>query len=469
MIEHIDTAIIGGGQAGLAVSYHLARHGCRNVVLEQSTHPAYAWRNQRWDSFTLVNPNWMLRLPGAEYQGGDPDGFASRDGIVAYLKLYAERFSLPVRYGTRVHAVEREPATQAYVVHTSTGILRAANVVVASGRFQRPKIPSFGAHIPSRIGQLHSSEYRNPQALPSGAVLVVGSGQSGAQIVEELYQNGRTVYLCVGSAGRLPRRYRGKDIMWWLEQTGAFDRKVDQLKSPASKFVALPHLSGSAGGHTLNLHRFARDGVVLLGRLEGVCDGKIRLASDLRENLAKADKFEADWLRVIDKHIERNGLDAPCEKVPVLYDGYAADMIDELDFDSAGIGTVIWATGYGFDFNLVRLPVVDGDGYPIQRRGATRFSGLYFVGLPWLHSASSGNLSGVGEDAAFIAARIASRQADERSSQIRLPATGGNGAVLRTLFETGQRRKIARRARRTRAHLAAWSRRTFSFLANSGK
>jgi len=466
MIEHIDTAIIGGGQAGLSVSYYLTRHGCDNIVLEQSAQVGNAWRNQRWDSFTMVNPNWMVRLPGAEYRGDDADGFMCRDGIVTYLEHYAERFKLPVRYDVRVVAVEREPATQAYVLRTSAGALRAANVVVASGRFQQPKIPAFSDPLPAAICQLHSSEYRNPQALPAGAVLVVGSGQSGAQIAEDLYQSGRRVYLCVGSAGRLPRRYRGKDIMWWLQQLGTLDRTVDQLRSPAAKFKALPHLSGTAGGHTLNLHQFARDGVALLGRLEGVDGGKIRLAPDLKEKLAKADKFEADWLRVIDKHIERNGLDAPPEKPPALRDGYAADMISELDLESAGISTVIWASGYRFDFSLVRLPILDDDGYPIQRRGATRYPGLYFAGLPWLHKASSGNLSGVGDDAAFIASNIAARAADQRSSQIRLPAMAGHNATIRTLSEDGRDKGNARRASATRASLAAWSRRTFSFLSN---
>jgi putative flavoprotein involved in K+ transport len=459
MIEHIDTAIIGGGQAGLAVSYYLNRHGCQNVVLEQAAQAANAWRNQRWDSFTLVNPNWMVRLPGAEYQGDDPEGFMPRDGIVAYLEHYAERFNLPVCYDARVVAVEREPATQAYVLQTSIGALRAANVVVASGRFQQPKIPSFSAQLPAAICQLHSSEYRNPQALPAGAVLVVGSGQSGAQIAEDLYQSGRTVYLCVGSAGRLPRRYRGKDVMGWLQQVGAFDRTVDQLRSPAAKFKVLPHLSGTAGGHTLNLHQFARDGVVLLGRLEGVDAGKIRLAPDLKEKLAKADKFEADWLKTIDEHIEQNGLDAPTEKPTALRDGYAADMISELDLASAGINTVVWACGYRFDFSLVHLPVLDDDAYPIHRRGATRYAGLYFAGLPWLHKARSGNLSGVGDDAAFIASSIAARAADRRSTQIRLPAIAGHNAPIRTLSEDGREKGIAQHTRATRTSLAAWSRR----------
>lgn len=466
MIEHIDTVIIGGGQTGLAVSYCLARHGCRNLILEQSTQVASAWRHQRWDSFTLVNPNWMVRLPGAEYRGEDPNGFMRRDQIVAYLEHYAQCFELPVRYDTRVVSVEREPATQAFVVRTSAGAMRANNVVVASGRYQEPKIPPFSSQIPPEICQMHSSAYRNPQALPPGAVLIVGSGQSGAQVAEDLYQSGRRVFLCVGSAGRLPRRYRGKDIMWWMQQLGAFDRTVEQLRSPAAKFKALPHLSGTAGGHTLNLHQFARDGVTLLGRLVGVDGGKIKLAPDLKEKLTKADRFEARQLRAIDKYIARNHLDAPPETLPKLRDGYDADMIAELDLASAGISTVIWASGYRYDCSLVHLPVFDGDGYPIQKRGATRYPGLYFAGLPWLHRANSGNLSGVGDDAAFIASSIAARAADQQSTQIRLPATAGPAVKIPTPIAQGAGGTLVRRAGTTRAALARWSRRTLSFLAS---
>jgi putative flavoprotein involved in K+ transport len=405
--ENVETVIVGGGQAGLAVSYYLTQRGRPHTILEQASQPAEAWRNHRWDSFTLVTPNWTVRMPGAEYQGDDPDGFMPREEVVAYLEDYIERFSLPIQYGVRVSSVEANGA--GYLVHTGEATIETSNVVIATGLFQKPRIPPLSANLPVEVQQLHSSEYRNPAALPAGAVLVVGSAQSGAQIAEELYQSGRKVYLCVGGSGRGPRRYRGKDITWWLNKIG-WDVTVDKLPSPKAKFAASVQASGKDGGHTINLHQFARDGVVLLGRMQAAQGGKITLAPDLMENLAKVDKFEADLLKRIDDYIEKNGLDVPQETLPELRDGYDAEMITELDVQAAGVTSVIWATGYKFDFGLVKLPVLDGDGYPTQKRGITDYPGLYFVGLPWLHTAKSGLLFGVGDDAASIVSHIAARE-----------------------------------------------------------
>jgi putative flavoprotein involved in K+ transport len=256
--------------------------------------------------------------------------------------------------------------------------------------------------------QLHSDEYRNPAALPPGAILVVGSGQSGCQITEELYQSGRKVYLCTSSAGRVPRRYRGQDIVWWLDRSGFFDRTADRLPSPKDRFAANPHLSGKDGGHTLNLHQFARDGVTLFGHIQGAQEGKIWLAPNLRENLARSDRAEAETLKMIDDYIQSMGLDAPPEELKKLEDGYAAEVLTEFDLRRAGIATVIWAVGYQFDFSLVGLPVVDDFGYPLQNQGMTAYPGLYFLGLPWLRTFKSGLLFGVGQDAALVATKIIS-------------------------------------------------------------
>jgi len=406
MREHIDTVIIGGGQAGLAVSYCLSQHDRPHIILEQAARAGSAWREGRWDSFTAVTPNWGLRLPGAEYQGDDPDGFLPRDGIVAYLEQYITRFHLPIRYGVRVTSVEQTGA--GYRIETDEITYTAANVIIATGLFQQPRIPSCGTGLPPELTQLHSSQYRNPAMLPPGGVLVVGSGQSGAQIAEELHRSGRAVYLSTGGAGRVPRRYRGKDVFWWLGEL--FSRiTVEQLPSPQAKFAPNAHLSGTDGGHTINLRQLAREGVVLLGHLRGVQNGAITLAPDLTENLAKADKAEADFVKAVDAYVARSGLDAPEERLPDPRDGDAAEEIQALDLAAAGVTSVVWATGYTFDFGLVKLPVCDEDGYPIQRRGVTAYAGLYFVGLPWLHTAASGLLVGVGEDAAVVAAAIAAR------------------------------------------------------------
>jgi putative flavoprotein involved in K+ transport len=402
----IDTIIIGGGQAGLSTSYFLAQQGREHVVLEAAAQAGNAWRNDRWDSFTLNTPNWSFRLPGAEYQGDAPDGFMARGEIVSRFEDYVARFQLPVRYNVEVTSVEARADDEGYLVKTQQDVLEAKNVVIASGLYQHPKIPAFSADLSPKITQLHSGHYRNPGALPPGAVLVVGSAQSGCQIAEELYLSGRKVYLCVGVAGRAPRRYRGKDVYEWLYLNGFLDRTVDQLPSPQAKFAANATVSGLDGGRTLNLHQFARDGVTLLGRLHGGGEDKVWLAPDLKESLAKVDQFEVDILKMIDDYIAREGLNAPLESIPVLGDGYGTEIITELDLGAAGIASIIWAMGYRFDFSLVRLPVFDEDGFPIQRRGVTAYRGLYFVGLPWLFKAKSGLLAGVGEDAAFIANKI---------------------------------------------------------------
>jgi putative flavoprotein involved in K+ transport len=406
MQERIQTVIIGGGQAGLSLSYCLRQAGREHLVLERATEPGSAWRN-RWDSFTLVTPNWAIRLPGAEYQGDDPDGFLPRAGILALFERCAKRNNLPVRYGAQAMAVK--PTETGYTVETDGGTIAAANVVVATGSFQRPKLPSFSAHLPGDVLQMHSGEYRHPGALPPGAVLVVGSAQSGCQIAEELYKSGRKVYLNVGSAGRVPRRYRGKDIISWMNDTGFLDRTPDKLPSPKAKFAGNPHVSGTGGGHSLNLHQFARDGVTLLGRIQGAADGIVALAPNRNEMLTKVDQFEANMLKLIDGYIEKTGLDAPAESLPELRDGYGAVEVAELDLRAAGITSVIWAMGYTFDFGWVRLPVFDEDGYPQQERGVTQAPGLYFLGLNWMHKMKSALLLGVGEDAAYIAEHIAAR------------------------------------------------------------
>jgi putative flavoprotein involved in K+ transport len=406
MSTHIETVIVGGGQAGLAVSYYLSQKHRPHIVLEQADKAGNAWRNHRWNTFTLNTPNWQSVLPGTEIPGANPGGFLTRNEIVAYFENYMSRFQLPVSYGVQVQAVRPKSSGHGYVLETSAGRFETSNVVVATGLYQKPKMPAFSADLPGEIKQIHSDEYRNPESMPNGAVLVVGSGQSGAQIAEELYQSGRRVYLSVSRAGRVPRRYRGKDANWWHERMGDYERSVDQLPSPQAKFASKPMISGKDGRHTLNLHQFARDGVTLLGRIQGVRDRSILLAQDLKANLARADQFEADIAKKIDEFIAKNQINAPEEALPVLTDGYWVQEIPELNLVDANITTVIWATGYSFDFSMVQLPIFDSDGYPMQERGITDYPGLYFVGLPWLHNARSGLLSGLAQDAGHIAAAI---------------------------------------------------------------
>jgi putative flavoprotein involved in K+ transport len=285
----------------------------------------------------------------------------------------------------------------------------AANVVVATGTFQQPRIPSFSNNISDEIFQVHSSQYRNPRQLPTGTVLVVGSGQSGCQIAEELHEHERKVFLSTGRAGRLPRRYRGDDAARWLVKMGIADKTVDQLPSPAARFKSNPHASGKAGGRTLNLHHFSQDGITLLGHLSDGHQMSITVEPDLHENLAAADTFAARFKQGVDQYIKSHGLRAPVDGKPEPRDGFEAPIITELDLEAANIQTIIWATGYNFDFSWVKFPIFDEYGYPIQQRGVTSHPGLYFLGLHWLHTSGSSLLSGVGDDAAYLAEHIESR------------------------------------------------------------
>ena len=401
-MEKIETIIIGGGQAGLSTSYYLSQLGRENIILEQAGQAGHAWRTDRWDSFTLLTPNWSIKLPGASYRGDNPGGFMPRNEFVSYLEKYIENYDLPIQYGACVTEVSQLETGEGYLVSTVDRAFEVKNVVVATGQFQTPKIPSYSTEIPADVLKLHSGQYRNVEQLPPGAVLVVGSGQSGTQIAEEIYQSGRTVYLCVSTAPRVPRRYRGRDIFTWLVDPGFTDRTVDKLPSPQAKFAGNPHLSGKDGGRTINLHLFAREGVRLLGHIAGAQGGKIKLLPDLKESLARVDKSEADITAMIDQYIARNEIKVSEEVLPHYQDGYAVDEPTELDLKAEGIGTIIWAMGYKFDYSLVRLPVTDEVGYPIQQRGVTNYPGLYFLGLSWLYKHKSPLLLGVGEDAEYI-------------------------------------------------------------------
>ena len=351
-----------------------------------------------------MTPNWTFRLPGGEYDGSEPDGFMPRADVIERFERYIEKNRLPVHFGVR--AVSVEPFDSGYRVETDHGAWRAHNVVVATGLFQKAKIPAWSKDLPPGILQIPSGQYRNPEALPPGAVLVVGSAQSGCQIAEELLDAGRKVYLCTGSAGRVPRRYRGRDVVDWLHLCGFLSRTPDQLPSLHIRFAGNPQVSGKGGGHTLNLHQFYRDGMILLGRLKSASSSGIYLADDLKENLAKMDAFEGNIIKMIDEYIVKAGLDAPEETLPILNDGFAAPVILSLDLVAAGISTVIWALGYTFDFSLVQVPAFDDAGFPQTQGGISRHPGLYFAGLPWLPGQNYRDTPGCGENAARVAVHI---------------------------------------------------------------
>ena len=404
----LDTVIIGAGQAGLGVSYFLQQKGYRHILFEKGR-VGESWLSQRWDSFQLNTPNLFNTLPGLPYDGKEADGFWRTNDLVDYLQEYVRAFQLPVRTGVTVLSVDRADGGEGFEIKTrdqdqAEETVRSRTVVVASGIQRVPRFPATHSKLPAEIFQLHTAEYRNPQGLPPGAVVVVGSGQSGCQITEDLLSAGRTVYLCTSKVPRVPRRYRGRDIVAWLVETGFFNQTVDKLPSPKARFGANPQATGRDGGHNLNLHQFVRDGVTLFGHIADAQDGKVMFKSDLKENLARSDKAEKDIIAMIDKYIEANGLNAPQETLPDLQDGYSVEEIIELDLKTANINTVIWAMGYTADYSLVKLPITDEDGFPITRHGVTQYPGLYFIGINWLSTRKSVTLMGVREDVESIIA-----------------------------------------------------------------
>ena len=404
-----DAVVVGAGQGGLAVSWFLTRLGIGHIVLERSS-IASSWRERRWDSFWTVTPNWSIALPGAEYAGGDPDGFLTRDELVRHFERWAESFDAPVRCGVEVRRVRR--SGDGFEVETSGGACRARNVVVATGTYQTPHIPPVAGRLPGRLKQIAADDYKRPDMLPPGGVMVVGAGQTGCQIAEELHEAGREVWLCVGRAGRLPRRWRGRDCIAWQRDMGYLDRTPDMLESPEARFRADPHLTGRNGGYTLSLHDFHRRGIRLLGRLTG-CDGE-RASFDggLHAGMRFADEFADRITGEFDRHIRERGIDAPPPTAEELAggppaDGAMPDMLRELDLAAGGIGSVVWATGYRHDFSWIEAPVLDGAGYPVAPGGVSACPGLYFAGLNWMTWRKSGILWGVGEDARSVARHLA--------------------------------------------------------------
>jgi putative flavoprotein involved in K+ transport len=403
--ERFQVVVVGGGQAGLSVSYLLKQRGISHVVLE-AKRIAHTWRSERWDSFCLVTPNWQCRLPGHAYAGPDPQGFMGKDEIVAYVESYASRYELPVREGVRVQSVKAVAGGDGFEVTTSAGRILAEQVVVATGGYHGPRVPSYGPALGALL-QLHSSEYRNSEQLPPGEVLVVGTGQSGCQIAEDLHLTGRKVHLCVGSAPRCARRHRGRDVVEWLDEMGHYDLPIERQKNPDELRERANHyVTGRAGGHDLDLRRFALEGMKLYGPAIGCEDGRLLFAPRLKQHLDHADDVYRSINRSIDAYIEQQGISAPSEPEYVAVWEPPSEPAS-LDCAAAGITSVVWATGFNTDYGWLELPVFDERGRVQHRRGVTDTKGLFFIGLPWLNTWGSGRFSAVGADAEHLLEQIA--------------------------------------------------------------
>ncbi|MFJ7242860.1 MSMEG_0569 family flavin-dependent oxidoreductase [Streptomyces olivaceus] len=428
---HFPVAVIGGGQAGLSMSYCLRQRGVEHVVIE-ADQIGHEWRERRWDSFCLVTPNWQCRLPGFAYRGDDPDGFMVRDEIVRYLEEYAASFQPPLVEGVSVTRLRRA-TNGVFELSTSIGDVTADQVVVATGPYHTPSVPRMAERLPANVTQIHSSRYRNAAQLPAGGVLVVGTGQSGCQIAEDLHLAGRQVHLAVGSAPRVARFYRGRDCVAWLDEMGHYAKGIDVFEDADAMRMRVNHyVTGRDGGRDIDLRAFARDGMRLYGRLTDVGGTALEFAPDLTANLDHADAVAEGIKDAIDAHIANHRIEAPAEPryVPVWK---PVEQPSRLDLRAAGITSVIWSTGFRRDHRWIETPVFDGRGYPMHWRGVTAAPGLYFLGLPWQYSWGSGRFEAVGRDAEFLAEHIdtARRTADVCS------ALTGVSATLAAALPTG--------------------------------
>ncbi len=405
--EKTGTLIVGGGQAGIAMSEHLSNCGEPHLILEKSR-IAERWRTERWDSLMANGPAWHDRFPNLEFSDVAADGFASKDSVTSYFEQYAKMINAPIRCGVEVQSVKKKHAAHGFEINTSDGKFEADNIVAATGPFQRPVIPPI---IPATadILQLHSNTYHNRQQLPEGAVLVVGAGSSGSQIADELMRAGKKVYLSVGPHQRPPRSYRGRDFCWWLGVLGKWDTTTME---PGKEHVTIA-VSGSHGGFTVDFRRFAMNGMTLVGLTESYKDGTVTFAKDLADNIASGDANYLSLLQEADAYIERNGLDLPLETEAHRIDpdpDCVTKPIRDLNLKYAGITSVIWATGYGVDYSWLEADVFHDNGKPNHERGVSNEPGIYFLGLPWQSRRGSAFIWGVWHDAKYLADQIAKQR-----------------------------------------------------------
>jgi putative flavoprotein involved in K+ transport len=400
----LDVVVVGAGQAGLVASYLLSLDHVEHLVLE-SGEIGQSWRTQRWDSFHLNTPNWCNGLAGKEFHPEEPHAFAGRNELVAFLEDYAGNLRLPIQPRTKVISL-RITSNGTYSLRTQSEEVRAKAVIVASGGMSRPRVPALARRLADNLTVSSAGSYKNPEALPKGAVLVVGSGQSGCQITEDLLEAGRTVYLSVSKVARVPRAYRGRDILAWWKDMSFLDVKLQQLEDPSLQFAAQPQVSGIRGGHTVSLQSLARDGAVLVGRVLDAHRRVLTLDKSVHECIRFADEKSLAFKAGIDAYIDREGIKAeaalPDPGEPPLPDLGGSDELTVLDLSRSDVSSVIWCTGFDADWSWVEVGVFDQGGRPRHEYGITEFPGLCFLGMPWLSARKSGILFGVSDDAARL-------------------------------------------------------------------
>ena len=404
MTKYINTIIIGGGQAGLAASEHLSNKNIKHIIFERDR-IVERWRTSRWDSLVANGPAWHDRFPTLKFSNIDPDSFASKEMVVKYFEKFAKKIKAPINLNVNVEKVEKQSSNHKYLVTTSEGLYEADNIIVATGAFQEPIIPNI---IPSnsKVNQIHSQAYKNPEQFSDGSILVIGSGSSGSQIAEELRRTNREVFFSVGPHDRPPRRYRGRDNVWWLGVLGKWEAKTP---NPGTQHVTIA-VSGYDGGKTIDFRKFANMGIILLGMTKEFKNEKIYFENDLKKNIHNGDKNYLSLLDEADEYITNNNLDFSeepearqferdheCIKNPIL----------ELDLNLSGIKNVIWATGYKNNFDWIKLDIFDETGKPEHNNGVSKEKGLYFLGLPWLSMRGSSFIWGVWKDAKYLAEHIA--------------------------------------------------------------
>ena len=410
-IINTPVVVVGAGIAGLCTSYYLSKNKINHFIIERGE-VGNTWIKERWDNFFLVNPNWAIKIP--EFGFGtkffpekNPDGFLSKMQTVDLLKSYSKYIGAKIYENESVNSIER--LGNKYKLTTSKRVVFSDNIVLSTGAFGNPSIPRMSSKINKNILQIHSAEYKNFKHLPDGGVLVVGSGQSGAQIAEDLLLNGKNVSLALSKCGRRLRKYRGKDSSWWNYKMGLFDKTVDDVPFE-NRWKCSPHTSGANGGHEINLIDLFEKGLNLYGSVKESKGNKLIINDDLIENLKFSDDYALNWAKNVDEFIRKENLEAPIEKISedIRLKSFENHKSLELNI-MPKIKSIIWATGFKYNYDWIDLNITNKRGFPVHKRGVTNYDGFYFMGLQWMHTSKSAQFIGVGEDAEFIVNKINSR------------------------------------------------------------